>query len=372
MQALRHTARQGLRDGTGQSVSLAKGRRLWHHFSSFSSRQAVRNHMLSRLLYSPFLAQLVVIRRCNLACGYCNEFDDFSPPVATDDLRSRIDKLKALGTWAVEFTGGEPLMHPDLPELIHYASQVKKFHKTMLISNGYLFSEKMVHKLNDAGLDDLQISVDGVHTNDVTIKVLKPLRKKLETIAKHAKFRVTLSGVIGSAPSGEASEVIRFAKDHGFRPRVLLIHGDDGQLKLNSEQLAEYEQVGREIGGRFQEARNYRNRLIEDGSAPFKCRSGSRYLYIDEFGDVHWCSQMRQEFSVPLHRYTESDLKRQFYTRKDCNAHCTVGCARTSSGPDEWRRQHLQPDPAHKVPETPDVPVEQLVKKPSAPVATAE
>jgi hypothetical protein len=53
---------------------------------------------------------------------------------------------------------------------------------------------------------------------------------------------------------------------------------------------------------------------------------------------------MRGEWSIDLADYTRADLKQQFYTRKPCNAHCTVGCARTSSSPDEWRRQHLTPD----------------------------
>lgn len=70
-------------------------------------------------------------------------------------------------------------------------------------------------RINDAGLDRLQVSVDGVHPNEVTVKVLKPLRKKLETIAKHAKFQVTLNGMIGSAPAGEALEVVAFAQATG-------------------------------------------------------------------------------------------------------------------------------------------------------------
>ena len=53
--------------------------------------------MLTRLLYSPFLAQLVVVRRCNLACTYCNEFDKTSEPVPFEVLTQRIDKLKELG-----------------------------------------------------------------------------------------------------------------------------------------------------------------------------------------------------------------------------------------------------------------------------------
>jgi len=308
---------------------------------------AVRIAGLSRWLYAPFLAQLVVIRRCNLACGYCNEFDDHSPAVPFDELCRRIDKLYELGTWSIEFTGGEPLEHPQLVELVRYA-RAKGFYQIELISNGYLWNEEMVHALNDAGLDRLQISVDGVTPNDVTIKVLKPLRKKLLTIARHAKFRVTLSSVIGSAPPGEALEVVAFAKQHELRPRVLLVHDGDGQLRLTPEQLAEYAEVKRAIGKRFRESGDYRAKLMTSGKAPFKCRSGSRYLYVDELGVVRWCSQTRDRWGVPLAEYSLAELRRQFSTRKDCNSGCTVGCVRSCSAPDAWRAQRL-PDPGERL-----------------------
>src|SRR5258708_10236851 len=64
--------------------------------------------------YNPLLAQVVVTRRCNLACGYCNEYDDFSPPVPTADLLARVDHLAALKTATITFTGGEPPLHPQL------------------------------------------------------------------------------------------------------------------------------------------------------------------------------------------------------------------------------------------------------------------
>jgi len=303
---------------------------------------------MARFLYAPFHVQMVVIRRCNLACGYCNEYDDSSPPVPFDELCRRIDQIYELGAWAIELTGGEPLEHPDLIELVRYASR-KGFFKVQLISNAYLWNEDTVHALNAAGLTDLQVSVDGVTPSDVTIKVLKPMRKKLETIAKHARFRVTMSGVVGSAPPGEAVQVLEFAKQHGFKPRVLLLHDGDGQVKLTPEQLEEFEAVGRVIGKGFKDAGNYRARLMASGSAPFKCRSGSRYLYVDEFGMVRWCSQTRERWGVPLAEYTRRHLKEQFHTRKDCNPGCTVGCARTASAPDSWRGQAMA-DPGTPVP----------------------
>src|SRR5271157_3006277 len=114
---------------------------------------------LQRLMYSPFLAQLVVIRRCNLACGYCNEFDKTSEPVDPAVLKTRIDKLKELGTFSLELTGGEPMLHPQIYDLIAHARS-QTFHKVMLISNAYLLNERKVGMLNDAGLMELQVSVD--------------------------------------------------------------------------------------------------------------------------------------------------------------------------------------------------------------------
>jgi len=311
--------------------------------------------MLSRLLYAPFLVQMVVTRRCNLSCGYCNEYDKVSEPVPRDVLERRMDKIKELGTWALEFTGGEPLEHPDLIELVRYAARTKRFHKVELISNGFLWNQEIVHALNDAGLTELQISVDGVAPNDVTVKVLKPLRRKLEVIAKHARFHVKLNGVIGAAPPGDVMEVVRFAEDHGIEPRVCLIHGGDGQLSLSPEQLAEYQAIRARLGRRFKEAGDYRTALVESGRAPFKCRAGSRYLYVDEHGTVNWCSQTRWAFAKPLEEYTRADLREQFATVKECHAHCTVGCVRTCSVPDRWRGQprpspdYIRPSELHEI-----------------------
>src|ERR1700758_3902841 len=66
----------------------------------------------------PVLAHIIPIRRCNLACEYCNEYDDFSPPVPLDAMKSRVDHLARLGTSIVTLSGGEPLLHPELDDII--------------------------------------------------------------------------------------------------------------------------------------------------------------------------------------------------------------------------------------------------------------
>jgi MoaA/NifB/PqqE/SkfB family radical SAM enzyme len=293
---------------------------------------------LDWLRYGPFLAHLVVTRRCNLSCGYCNEYDRTSSPVPRPVVEERLRKLRALRTWMVCITGGEPTLHPDLLPILRLMRELG-FRRRQIITNGYRLGEQLVEGLNTEGLTDLQISVDGVRSNETTIKVLDVLRGRLEILARLARFRVVVSAVIGSAPPSEALEVIRFTKEIGLTPRIILLHDGSGLLRLSPAELEAFKEVKRLLGREGRESGDYRDRLIAEGAAPFRCRSGSRYLYVDEIGKVHWCSQTRELFSKELSAYTLDDLQRQFHAGKSCAEQCTVGCARSASAYDAWRAQ---------------------------------
>ena len=291
--------------------------------------------------YGPRLAQLVVTRRCNLSCGYCNEYDQVSKPVPTEVLKQRVDHLAELGLLYLEYTGGETLLHPDIVELVRHGASYR-FDERWIITNGYLLSADLVKQLNDAGLTHLQISIDGVTPNATTVKVLKPLRAKLAHLERHARFTVQVNAVLGAGNDEEVLEVMRYAQGAGFRARASIIH--DGAMSLDERGKEIMAQVYAIVGKRWEEAGDYRARMIATGAADFKCRAGSRYLYIDEHGVVHWCSQQRGVFTKPLLDYGPDDLREQFHTRKDCAPTCTVGCVRTASKWDEWRAQD-RPDP---------------------------
>src|SRR5438067_6942247 len=116
----------------------------------------------------PVLAHVIPIRRCNLSCTYCNEYDDVSKPVALEVMQRRLDKLAALGTTAIIISGGEPLLHPDIDKIIARI----RHHKMLacMITNGYLLTQERIQKLNQAGLEYMQISIDNVHPDDVSKK----------------------------------------------------------------------------------------------------------------------------------------------------------------------------------------------------------
>ena len=294
--------------------------------------------IFSRLRYSPFLAQLVIIRRCNLSCSYCSEYDKVSDPIPTEILEERLRKLKSLGTFGISLTGGEPTLHAQLPHLIRTCRKLG-FFRTGMISNGFLLRPELIEALNQAGLQEMQISIDGVQANDATQKVLANLKKRLQWLREHARFRVIVSGVLGACPPREAEEVLAFATQLSFIPRVLLLHGSDGQLKPSDSDVKTFEKIVRQLPKTLVDFSNYRKRLVRHGSAPFKCRAGSRYLYVDEFGKVNWCSQTRNVWSKDLMDYTCRDLREQFYQYKSCHATCTLGCARSTSQLDNWRAQ---------------------------------
>src|SRR5271167_4309140 len=118
----------------------------------------------------PVMAHIIPIRRCNLSCTYCNEYDDFSKPVPLETMKRRVDDLARLGTMIVTFSGGEPLLHPELDDLIAHARKYPII--AAIITNGYLLTADRIQRLNRAGLDHMQISVDNVMPDDVSKKSL--------------------------------------------------------------------------------------------------------------------------------------------------------------------------------------------------------
>jgi MoaA/NifB/PqqE/SkfB family radical SAM enzyme len=289
--------------------------------------------MMARSIKSshhPILAHIIPIRRCNLACAYCNEYDKVSDPVPTGEMMRRIDLLAALGTEIITFSGGEPLLHPDLDDLIRRIRSHGRI--ATLITNGYLLSPERIRQLNRAGLEHLQISIDNVQPDEVSKKSLKVLDKKLAWLAEHAAFDVNINSVVGAGVSHpeDALMITRRALELGFETTVGTIHDHKGQLlPLPDEDRAVYEQIQRERKPglwAFAYDNLFQKNLTVGRPNDWQCRAGSRYLYICEDGLVHYCSQQRGYPAIPLERYTGEDLNREYWTKKACAPYCTVSC----------------------------------------------
>jgi MoaA/NifB/PqqE/SkfB family radical SAM enzyme len=292
------------------------------------------------------LAHIIPTRRCNLACAYCNEYDDFSPPIPTDEMIRRIDRLAYLKTAIVTLSGGEPLLHPEIEAIIRRIRDHGMI--AGMITNGYLLTPKKILSLNDAGLEHLQISIDNVQPDDVSKKSLKVLDKKLGYLAEHAEFAVNINSVIGGGIQNpeDALAITNRAVALGFASSLGIIHDGNGSMKpLNRRE----ERVYREIKtyGKHSYSRFYwfQENLARGRPNDWRCRAGARYLYICEDGLVHYCSQQRGYPGIPLADYTFADVEREYFKKKACAPHCTVGCVQKISVIDHWRDPQAEPSP---------------------------
>ena len=300
-------------------------------------------------------AHIIPIRRCNLDCAYCNEYDDVSAPVPLEKMIQRIDKLAELGTSLITISGGEPLLHPELDDIIR---RIKHHGRIAgMITNGYLLVPERIERLNRAGLDHLQISIDNVKPDEVSKKSLKVLDQKLRLLSEHAEFHVNINSVVGSGVSNpeDALVVAERARELGFTSTVGIIHDGSGQLRaLGPVERSVFDRIMGMSKGSYSRFNHFQQNLAEGKPNEWRCRAGGRYLYICEDGLVHYCSQQRGWPGVPLERYTKADVEREYNTRKPCTAHCTVSCVQQTSYIDHWRDpQELDPLPApaiHRLP----------------------
>lgn len=285
----------------------------------------IRRLFDDRALY----CQLIVTRRCNLACGYCNEFDKVSQPVPYEELTRRIDHLvDVLGVTIMDFLGGEPLLHPRMADLVAYA--VKKGCWTNIITNGLLLSEDLVEELNAAGLNSMCISIDRVNPTEFTHKGLRPLRRKLRALRRRARFQVETNTVLCEETLDEFEELVLELKHLGFPVRCSVRHYG-GRLELN-------ERIREKLNWFHSHFRHWRiaplmdlhRARIEGGDASWKCTGGYKYLYVDEFGTVKACSQVSLERSQNVLEMSVADLKAND-KHKPCEKDCGVSCVMQTS-----------------------------------------
>ena len=183
-------------------------------------------HALRVFDHKPWAAHLYVTEQCNLDCHYCNEYDNSIPHPATADLKKWMDHIRALGVARIGFQGGEPLMHPEIVELVRYAKSIG-FNPLSMSTNGFLLTRQLLAGLEEAGLDKLQISVDRMTPIASTRKSMKSVLPKLDWF-KDSKIKLQVSGVLFQETLEEMGQVIDTCLDRGIPVHARVVH-DDGR-----------------------------------------------------------------------------------------------------------------------------------------------
>jgi MoaA/NifB/PqqE/SkfB family radical SAM enzyme len=276
---------------------------------------------------APIEVQLVVTRRCNLSCGYCSEYDQVSPAVPAAELRRRLDALHRLGTFHVCMHGGEPLLHPEITDLVAYAARKSQ---VSMITNGLLLTDALVDKLNDAGLFALQVSVDALAPDRSLYvqKSLKTVRGRLLRLRDRARFRVFVNLVLCEQTRAEFPRMVDAVRALGLPLTVGIMHDEHGAAAVRGDDYgALYDYYRDQFRSPHFVEYEYGAALLRGEQPDWTCRAGARYLYVDEGGRVQLCPTQRGRIDKPVVDYDAADLRAHDGGKKGCEAGCAVMCA---------------------------------------------
>jgi Fe-coproporphyrin III synthase len=168
-----------------------------------------------------------VTRRCNLKCVHCYAHaknTSFDNELSTAQGKQLIDDLAAFGSPVMLFSGGEPLVRKDLPQLAAYA--VEKKMRAVISTNGTLITPEMARNLKEIGLSYVGISLDGMEEiNDRFRGVSGAFRSALEGIknSQAAGIKVGLRFTINKFNVNEIPKIFRLLEEMDI-PRVCFYH----------------------------------------------------------------------------------------------------------------------------------------------------
>lgn len=168
-----------------------------------------------------------VTRRCNLKCVHCYaQAKDiaFDNELTTQAGKKLIDDLAGFGVPVLLFSGGEPMVRPDLPELAGYAVQMGM--RAVISTNGTLITREKARILKDIGLSYVGISLDGMEAvNDRFRGVKGAYAKALDGIrnCQEAGIKVGLRFTINKANVAEIPRVFDLLEDMQI-PRICFYH----------------------------------------------------------------------------------------------------------------------------------------------------
>ena len=285
----------------------------------------------------PLIAYLFSEWKCNLDCHYCNEFNNSIPHPALADLKKWMDHIRQLGVMRLGLQGGEPLKHPEIVEIVRYAKSIG-FCKVSMSTNGFLLNRQLLAYLQEAGLDDLQISVDRMNPIASTRKAMKSIVHKLDWF-KDSKVRLNVSGVLFKETLDEMAQVIDTCLDLGVPVRARVIHDDlvhkralrDGSetepLLRSLEQQEKLKRSGQKIRSSWN-LLTYQKKMLRQEPIEWTCIAGYKYFFVSSTGKFWLCSQVRTERHIL--EITREDLL-GYNRKKNCQAGCGVYCTAEAS-----------------------------------------
>ena len=283
----------------------------------------------------PMQCSLYVTDRCNLDCSYCTEYDNSVPHPPLEDLKMWLRKIRELGTMRIALVGGEPLLHPDIVELVRYCRELG--FATSLTTNGFLLTRAKLKALEEAGLQVMQISVDRMTPSPITKKTFKTILPKLDFF-KDSKISLHITGVICEDTLPESTAVLETGLARGIPTEVRLVHADPKSfyrvqrgspeaLKNFIEWMIQRKQDGEKIHTN-EAILDYQLSLLRGEPTEWTCMAGYKLFFVSAQGKFWECSMVKTEKHIM--DIALDDLYAN-YRKKPCQVGCGVYCAVSTS-----------------------------------------
>jgi MoaA/NifB/PqqE/SkfB family radical SAM enzyme len=275
-----------------------------------------------------FFINLEVTKRCNARCNFCDYWKE-KPPHELKDYVPVVEKLKPL---SVGLTGGEPLLRDDLPDLIASLRRNFGFLHISLVTNGSLLTMERGLELQEAGLDEMSISLDYLDERHDAARGLRGLARHILAVAPGlaaAGVDLGFNLVMKRSNYREVPQIVRECAGMGIKVSVSTYNcrRTDNRLhmieKNELQVLANVIEELKELKGTHGSPVNGRSYLegipkfFEEENIP-GCTAGLNWIQVTPDGMIKRCS----DHPVAAHF---SEWRERLFEPTDCGR-CWYGC----------------------------------------------
>jgi len=261
---------------------------------------------------TPNLMSFAINDVCDSKCDHCSFFSRVDNKkrkvLTTDQAIQALHDAQDLGVSVINFVGGEPLLRPDLPEIV--SSIDKKLSTVILFTNGSQLLDK-AQALKDAGVDGVYISIDAADEKKHNLIRHNPgvFQKAIAGIKKVKKLGLStgISCVVTpeSFEKGEFDRIVELAKKIGVHEVLVFDSLPVGRLQKRQDLITKKLWIDKLIAGskKFNNDPSYPGVLIYAYATSHRgagCSGGTSYFYLNPYGDVSPCDFNGQYFGNVL------------------------------------------------------------------------
>jgi MoaA/NifB/PqqE/SkfB family radical SAM enzyme len=259
----------------------------------------------------PVLVHFEVTLRCNAHCGFCDYWKTDSSARATE-LKSYADAARYFNPMLVTWTGGEPTMRRDLEALVAEVDRTIRLKYVTLITHGAMLSVERAQSLWDAGINQLNISLDYLDERHDAARGIPGLAAKILAAIPAMRARgidnIRFNTVIKNDNLDQILPIVHAARELGIGVnfsvytdakngnRDLLVGNDDlARLDEVTSELLAYKRGRRGVITNSDYYLEQLPRYVR-GELTEPCRSGIRTIHIDPTGHVKRCPDFPTDF----------------------------------------------------------------------------